>query len=333
MTASAGIIKSRDFVNLRCWRLCRNGQIQSYATDNDDDDVGPPSFAMPSLASTYSEPLPMMTISDGASNTTRATVHRDADDRLSDVGTPSLSVPRSAHRRIEHDVRQSAAAVATPPPPGSANLTEDADAAVRTGLNRSLGASGFFDATDMHSGDEDDFADAEGNASGLASPSQSGSLMGAGADGNGAVGAAADCSSSNVYISAAISLAYDKLPAIPKYTRAENRLSCWAMREIDGKPNACIFEWLMCIDLKGYIPTTLLNQVRWWTIVGGLLCVLTGVRWWFFFAGVSEHYPGLYGVVAQALRGHQRGASSAAAKPIRQPKNQPELIRVFVIVI
>lgn len=262
MTAGAGIIKSRDFVNLRCWRLCRNGRIQS---SDASEDVGPPSFAMPSLASTYTEPVPTSfggeTGGVAAASTTRATVHRDADDRLIDFvpGTPSLTAS-SAHQRIENDVQRSAAAVATPPRTISSATSsgEDADASVRSsGLNRSLGASGFFDASDMHSGDEDEFADAEGNASGMmATPSHSGSLVG-----GGGAGAEAEFSSNNVYVSAAISLAYDKMPTIPKYTRAENRLSCWAMREINGKPDACIFEWLMCIDLKGYVPTSILNKV------------------------------------------------------------------------
>lgn len=43
--------------------------------------------------------------------------------------------------------------------------------------------------------------------------------------------------------------------------RGENLLSCWAMREVDGKGDTCIFEWLLCLDLKGYFPRRLLDAV------------------------------------------------------------------------
>lgn len=33
------------------------------------------------------------------------------------------------------------------------------------------------------------------------------------------------------------------------------------MREIPDKNDSCIFEWLLCIDLKGYVPRTVLNNV------------------------------------------------------------------------
>lgn len=45
--------------------------------------------------------------------------------------------------------------------------------------------------------------------------------------------------------------------------RGENLLSCWAMREVDGKGDTCIFEWLLCLDLKGYFPRRLLDAVSW----------------------------------------------------------------------
>lgn len=34
------------------------------------------------------------------------------------------------------------------------------------------------------------------------------------------------------------------------------------MREIDGNHDSCIFEWLLCIDLKGYFPRYILEQVN-----------------------------------------------------------------------
>lgn len=86
----------------------------------------------------------------------------------------------------------------------------------------------------------------------------------------------------NVYVSSAVSIAYADIPKTTKYIRfvnhsydliclyyysltficrGENLLSCWAMREISGKHNDCIFEWLLCIDLKGYFPRYVLDTV------------------------------------------------------------------------
>lgn len=38
-------------------------------------------------------------------------------------------------------------------------------------------------------------------------------------------------------------------------------VASFAMHEIKGKPNACIFEWILCLDLKGYIPRYILDSV------------------------------------------------------------------------
>lgn len=86
----------------------------------------------------------------------------------------------------------------------------------------------------------------------------------------------------NVYVSSAVSIAYADIPKTTKYIRfvnhnydfirlycysfifvcrGENLLSCWAMREINGKHNDCIFEWILCIDLKGYFPRYVLDTV------------------------------------------------------------------------
>ena len=72
----------------------------------------------------------------------------------------------------------------------------------------------------------------------------------------------ADSKNSNVYVSAAISVDYPSLPATTKYIRGENKISCCAMREIPDQKEHCIFEWLLCLDLKGYIPKYVLDTVR-----------------------------------------------------------------------
>ncbi|KAL1397745.1 hypothetical protein pipiens_009520, partial [Culex pipiens pipiens] len=63
----------------------------------------------------------------------------------------------------------------------------------------------------------------------------------------------------NVYVSAAISIEYPGAPVTTKYIRGENKVSCWAMREIENQKDYCIFEWLLCLDLKGYIPRYVLD--------------------------------------------------------------------------
>lgn len=109
-------------------------------------------------------------------------------------------------------------------------------------LSTSLGARAFYDE-EAHSGDDDPFEDAEGETS---KTSQSQHIM---------------KQSQNMYVSAAVSLAYAGVPVTQKYIRGENLLSCWAMEEIEGNPDACIFEWLLCLDLKGFVPRYVLESV------------------------------------------------------------------------
>lgn len=44
------------------------------------------------------------------------------------------------------------------------------------------------------------------------------------------------------------------------------------MREIGNKEDWCIFEWLLCIDLKGYITRYVLDNVR--IVVYRYFCIL-----------------------------------------------------------
>lgn len=66
----------------------------------------------------------------------------------------------------------------------------------------------------------------------------------------------------NVFVSAAMSIDYANIPPTSKFIRGENIVSCWAMRTVEGEPDACVFEWLLCIDLKGSLPRYVLNTVR-----------------------------------------------------------------------
>lgn len=67
--------------------------------------------------------------------------------------------------------------------------------------------------------------------------------------------------SKNVFVSAAMSIDYPNCPPSSKYIRGDNLVSCWAMRPDGNDDKACIFEWLLCIDLKGSLPKYVLNTV------------------------------------------------------------------------
>lgn len=62
-----------------------------------------------------------------------------------------------------------------------------------------------------------------------------------------------------IFVSAAMSIDYALYPPTSKYIRGDNIVSCWAMRHVPNEPENCIFEWLMCIDLKGSLPKYVLN--------------------------------------------------------------------------
>jgi START domain len=68
--------------------------------------------------------------------------------------------------------------------------------------------------------------------------------------------------SKSVFVNAAMSVDYVHCPPTTKYIRGDNIVSCWAMRPVEGDEDSCIFEWLLCIDLKGSLPKYVLNTVR-----------------------------------------------------------------------
>lgn len=69
--------------------------------------------------------------------------------------------------------------------------------------------------------------------------------------------------SKNVFVSAAMSIDYASCPPLTKYIRGDNIVSAWAMRPVSPasteNKDSCIFEWLLCIDLKGSLPKYVLN--------------------------------------------------------------------------
>lgn len=67
--------------------------------------------------------------------------------------------------------------------------------------------------------------------------------------------------SKRVFVSAAMSIDYNQCPPTPKFIRGDNIVSCWAMRQDADDADSCIFEWVLCIDLKGSLPKYVLNTV------------------------------------------------------------------------
>jgi START domain len=69
---------------------------------------------------------------------------------------------------------------------------------------------------------------------------------------------ASNDSDKTCFMSAAMSIDYPLYPPTTKYIRGDNIISCWAMKPIPNE-EACTFEWLLCIDLKGSLPKYVLN--------------------------------------------------------------------------
>ncbi|XP_031627447.1 steroidogenic acute regulatory protein-like [Contarinia nasturtii] len=63
-----------------------------------------------------------------------------------------------------------------------------------------------------------------------------------------------------IYLVSGVSIKYDHMPTVKEYTRGENLMACWAMRESKTDPNICTFDWVMCIDLKGRFPRFVLDK-------------------------------------------------------------------------
>jgi hypothetical protein len=179
------MVKSRDFVNLRCWQLCRDGKVIPDADLNNEADLN-------------------LSVVEEEVNSD------DTDDEcILGTSTGKISKSRSEQKLLDSSVEE------------GRNFNT---------LSKSLNAKAFFDSTSADADDEPIFSDAVSDHQ-------------------------------NVYICAAVSINYPNLPLTAKYIRGENKVSCCAMREINGQKDHCIFEWLLCLDLKGYIPKYVLANV------------------------------------------------------------------------
>jgi StAR-related lipid transfer protein 3 len=186
-SGGGGIVKSRDFVNLRCWKLIHDSKVV------EDFDIN----------------LSLSKILEESTS-------RDGDNEIS-----SDDAEKNVKIVNEKLLKK------------SASDAEIKDATNDCGdlkqLSKSLGAAEINCTSD----DEEPFLDAQAEIQ----PDKS------------------------VFVSAAISVDYSQCPQTTKYIRGDNIVSCWAMRpDVDDK-ESCVFEWVLCIDLKGSLPKYVLNTV------------------------------------------------------------------------
>ena len=205
MSASGGggIVKSRDFVNLRCWKLIRNSQIvENY---NINSSISKFSFKSHS--------------SDGDNENSS-----DDEDKNNENRKKTFRVVN------EKSLKKSASV------DNVINGVKNDESNKQFLLSKSLGAKEIIVSED----DDEPYSDAQTD---LQSDSET----------------AVDNLENCIFVSAAISIDYALYPPSSKYIRGDNLVSCWAMRHVPNEPESCIFEWLMCIDLKGSLPKYVLN--------------------------------------------------------------------------
>ncbi|BFG06043.1 steroidogenic acute regulatory protein-like [Drosophila madeirensis] len=204
-----GMVKSRDFVNLRSCRLFYNGQIC------DDDDV------------------PKLSSDDDDDN---STLNRSCEGSVSTISDGESQSP----------LPSSVSSCRAKFPNASVGPSTPFNTLGNSLGAKSLGTVVNFDEEPPPL-DEDEFSDAKEKLDGeaeketMAKPSS--------------IGTTTD----KVWMTAAISVQYAPVPPTSKYTRGENIVTGFAFREIVGKSDSCIVEWVLCLDLKGYIPRYVLD--------------------------------------------------------------------------
>ncbi|XP_053683580.1 steroidogenic acute regulatory protein-like [Sabethes cyaneus] len=225
-----GVVKSRDFVNLRCWHLCREGRvIEGVDLFPADSKAMGPLTPVTEEADEDEE--------DNDSDGLNGASDSDEDGMLAQ-SSPHVTKSCSEFKLGSSSEQKTKTAFAT--------------------LSKSLGAQDFQHAGSGGNSDpEEVFSDALTEHQERLKESESQDRVSK--DGKAKSGGSATQKSGNVFVSAAISIEYPSVPATTKYTRGENKVSCWAMRELDDQTGYCIFEWLLCLDLKGYIPRYVLD--------------------------------------------------------------------------
>ncbi|XP_030572526.1 steroidogenic acute regulatory protein-like [Drosophila novamexicana] len=216
-----GMVKSRDFVNLRSCRLIYNGKIC------DDDEAA-------KLSSEDEDDNSLNRSCEGSVTTL-------SDNESQTPQTGSVGSYRNKYFGQSSLPPAEGTAAATAPPTPYDTLSKSLGA-------KSLGAALTFNVEpppldDAFEDAKDQLDDTPPIMKSVLTPTDT------------VVGK----TNEKVWMSAAISVEYPAVPAIAKYTRGENIVSGFAFREIIGKSDGCILEWVLCLDLKGYIPRYVLD--------------------------------------------------------------------------
>ncbi|XP_034478439.1 steroidogenic acute regulatory protein-like [Drosophila innubila] len=220
-----GMVKSRDFVNLRSCRLIRNGRIC------DDDEAA-------KLSSEDEDDNSLNRSCEGS-----VTTLSDIDSNTPQTG----SVGSFRTRLLGGSTLHSSEPVCT---------ASTAPATPYDTLSKSLGAKGLGAVLNLVVEPpplDESFEDAKDCVDDVQITIKD--TLTPTTDTGVGVGKTKD----KVWMSAAISVEYAAVPPTTKYTRGENIVSGFAFREIIGKSDSCILEWVLCLDLKGYIPRYVLD--------------------------------------------------------------------------
>jgi hypothetical protein len=62
------------------------------------------------------------------------------------------------------------------------------------------------------------------------------------------------------YVSAGISVKHPKVPPNKQYVRGESGPSCWVLRPILDDEDQCVFQWLLNVNLKGWLPNSIVQS-------------------------------------------------------------------------
>ncbi|KDR22110.1 steroidogenic acute regulatory protein-like isoform X2 [Zootermopsis nevadensis] len=75
------------------------------------------------------------------------------------------------------------------------------------------------------------------------------------------------------YVSAGVSVKHPSVPPVKQYVRGENGPTCWVMRPVAGDENRCVFQWLLNINLKGWLPHSIVDAALTASMLDYVRCV------------------------------------------------------------
>lgn len=78
----------------------------------------------------------------------------------------------------------------------------------------------------------------------------------------------------NYYITGAVSVPAVLVQTRPNVTRGENGISCFAAEELSDEDSKCRFTWILNMNLKGWIPQTVVDR----SMSTGLVDLMTNLR-------------------------------------------------------